>query len=100
MFSNKQSQYKETRKEAKWIDEDYFLRFPVRVHFAGEGFTGLKPANQVDLGAAAADQALQSGSARIMYGCRWHTMYFLERLNQLSSHAASQLHREPARHTE
>ncbi|MCG2609421.1 DUF6448 family protein [Acinetobacter sp. SM34] len=50
--------------------ENYFLRFPVRVHFAGEGFTGLKPANQVDLGAAAADQALQSGLARIMCGCR------------------------------
>jgi uncharacterized protein DUF6448 len=38
----------------------------VRIHRAGEGepFTGLKPAGSVDPGLAAADKALQSGSAK------------------------------------
>lgn len=51
--------------DAKALADRYFFETLVRVHRAGEGeaFTGLKPATNVDPGIAAADRALQSGSA-------------------------------------
>jgi hypothetical protein len=51
--------------DAKALADRYFFETLVRVHRAGEGeaFTGLKPAANVDPGIAAADRALQSGSA-------------------------------------
>ena len=52
--------------DAKALADRYFFETLVRVHRAGEGeaFTGLKPATNVDPGIAAADRALQSGSAK------------------------------------
>jgi len=52
--------------DAKALADRYFFETLVRVHRAGEGegFTGLKPATNVDPGIAAADKALQSGSAK------------------------------------
>jgi hypothetical protein len=52
--------------DAKALADRYFFETVVRIHRAGEGegFTGLKPANNVDPGIAAADRALQSGSAK------------------------------------
>lgn len=52
--------------EAKALADRYFFETLVRIHRAGEGeaFTGLKPASNVDPGIAAADNALQSGSAK------------------------------------
>ena len=52
--------------DAKALADRYFFETLVRVHRAGEGeaFTGLKPASDVDPGLAAADSALQSGSAK------------------------------------
>ena len=51
--------------EAKALADRFFFETLVRIHRAGEGeaFTGLKPASAVDPGIAAADKALQSGSA-------------------------------------
>ena len=52
--------------EAKELADMYFFETLVRVHRAGEGapFTGLKPAgSEVEPGIAAADQALERGSA-------------------------------------
>jgi hypothetical protein len=51
--------------DAKALVDRYFFETLVRVHRAGEGeaFTGLEPAINVDPGIAAADRALQSGSA-------------------------------------
>lgn len=51
--------------EARQLADRYFFETLVRVHRAGEGegFTGLKPAGTVDPGIAAADRALESGSA-------------------------------------
>ena len=51
--------------EAKALADRFFYETLVRIHRAGEGegFTGLKPANAVDPGIAAADKALQSSSA-------------------------------------
>lgn len=51
--------------EARQLADRYFFETLVRVHRAGEGegFTGLKPAGSVDPGIAAADRALESGSA-------------------------------------
>lgn len=50
--------------EARELADHYFFETLVRVHRAGEGapFTGLKPADAVDDGIAAADRALESGS--------------------------------------
>jgi hypothetical protein len=50
--------------DAKGLADTYFLETLVRIHRAGEGegFTGLKPAANVDRGIAAADDALKSGS--------------------------------------
>lgn len=50
---------------AKALADRFFFETLVRIHRAGEGeaFTGLKPASDVDPGIAAADKALQSGSA-------------------------------------
>lgn len=52
-------------KEAKALADRYFFETLVRIHRAGEGeaFSGLKPANAVDPGIAAADTALNEGSA-------------------------------------
>jgi hypothetical protein len=51
---------------AKALADRYFFETLVRIHRAGEGegFTGLRPASSVDAGIAAADKALQSGSAK------------------------------------
>jgi hypothetical protein len=53
-------------EDAKALADRYFFETLVRVHRAGEGeaFTGLKPASSVDPGIAAADRALQSGTAK------------------------------------
>ena len=47
------------------LADTYFFERLVRVHRGGEGapYTGLKPAGEVEPGIAAADRALQSGSA-------------------------------------
>jgi hypothetical protein len=53
-------------KDAQELADRYFFETLVRVHRAGEGapFTGLKPAGtEVEPGVAAADQALERGSA-------------------------------------
>jgi hypothetical protein len=52
--------------DAKALADSYFFETLVRIHRAGEGeaFTGLKPASHVDPGIAAADKALQAGSAK------------------------------------
>jgi hypothetical protein len=52
-------------EDAKALADRSFFETLVRIHRAGEGeaFTGLKPASDVDPGIAAADKALQSGSA-------------------------------------
>lgn len=54
-----------TSDEARQLADRYFFETVVRVHRAGEGegFTGLKPAGSVDPGIAAADRALEAGSA-------------------------------------
>jgi hypothetical protein len=51
--------------QAQQLADTYFFETLVRVHRAGEGepFNGLKPADEVEPGIAAADKALQSGSA-------------------------------------
>ena len=51
--------------DAKELADRFFFETLVRIHRAGEGeaFTGLKPSDSVDPGIAAADKALQSGSA-------------------------------------
>lgn len=51
--------------DAKALADRFFFETLVRIHRAGEGegFTGLKPGSDVDPGIAAADKALQSGSA-------------------------------------
>lgn len=52
-------------EEARKLADRYFFETLVRVHRAGEGegFTGLKPAGSTDPGIAAADRALEAGSA-------------------------------------
>lgn len=52
--------------DAKVLADRYFFETLVRLHRAGEGeaFSGLKPAESVDPGIAAADEALRSGSAK------------------------------------
>ena len=52
-------------EDAKALADHFFFETLVRMHRAGEGeaFTGLKLASNVDPGIAAADKALQSGSA-------------------------------------
>jgi hypothetical protein len=51
-------------EDARRLADRSFFETLVRIHRAGEGepFTGLKPANDVDPGIAAADEALQRGS--------------------------------------
>ena len=51
--------------DARALADRYFFETLVRIHRAGEGegFTGLKPASEVDPGIAAADAALESQSA-------------------------------------
>jgi hypothetical protein len=58
----------EVRKQseaARDLADRYFFETLVRVHRAGEGapYTGLKPAGEVEPGIAAADEALEGGSA-------------------------------------
>jgi hypothetical protein len=50
--------------EARALADRYFFETLVRIHRAGEGeaFNGLLPADSVDPGIAAADEALQTGS--------------------------------------
>lgn len=52
-------------KDAEELSDLWFFETLVRLHRAGEGepFTGLKPAGRIDPGIAAADAALESGSA-------------------------------------
>lgn len=52
-------------KDAEQLADRWFFETLVRVHRAGEGeaFTGLKESGHVDPGIAAADAALESGSA-------------------------------------
>jgi len=52
-------------REAKELADMYFFETLVRIHRAGEGapYTGLKAAGTVEPSVAAADKALQSGSA-------------------------------------
>jgi hypothetical protein len=52
-------------KEAAELADMYFFETLVRIHRAGEGapYTGLQPAGAVDPGIAAADKALETGSA-------------------------------------
>lgn len=55
--------------DAKELADRYFFETLVRVHRAGEGapFTGLKPAGtEIEPGVAAADQALEHGSADVV----------------------------------
>jgi hypothetical protein len=51
--------------EAKELADRYFFETLVRIHRAGEGapYTGLKPAGSIEPSVAAADKALESGSA-------------------------------------
>ena len=51
--------------DAKALADHFFFETLVRIHRAGEGeaFAGLKPGSDVDPGIAAADRALQLGSA-------------------------------------
>ena len=51
--------------EARQLADRYFFETLVRIHRAGEGegFTGLKPAGSIDPGLAAADRALETGTA-------------------------------------
>ena len=51
--------------KAKALADRHFFETVVRIHRAGEGegFTGLKPAGSIEPGIAAADRALESGSA-------------------------------------
>lgn len=53
---------------ARTIADTYFFETLVRVHRAteGEGFTGLKPAGNVDPAIAAADLALEEGDAAVL----------------------------------
>ncbi|MBI5846911.1 MAG: hypothetical protein HZB31_03030 [Nitrospirae bacterium] len=52
-------------KEAKELADMYFFETLVRIHRAGEGapYTGLKPGEAVEPSVAAADKALEAGSA-------------------------------------
>lgn len=52
-------------KDAQELADRYFFETLVRIHRAGEGapFTGLKPAGQVEPSIAAADKAIEAGSA-------------------------------------
>lgn len=54
-----------TSDEARALADRYFFETLVRIHRAGEGeaFAGLKPADSVDPGIAAADKALTTGAA-------------------------------------
>lgn len=56
--------------EARDLADHYFFETLVRVHRAGEGapYTGLKPAGDVEPPIAAADKALESGSADELIG--------------------------------
>jgi hypothetical protein len=51
--------------EAKELTDMYFFETLVRIHRAGEGapYTGLKPAGMVEPSVAAADRAIETGSA-------------------------------------
>jgi len=52
-------------KEAKGLADMYFFETLVRIHRAGEGapYTGLKPGTAIEPSVAAADEALDTGSA-------------------------------------
>ncbi len=57
-------------EDAKKLAEMYFFETLVRIHRAGEGeaYTGLKPAESIDPGIQAADDALRSGSGDELAG--------------------------------
>ncbi|HSF24177.1 MAG TPA: DUF6448 family protein [Blastocatellia bacterium] len=124
--------------DANALADRFFFETLVRIHRAGEGeaFTGLKPASDVDPGIAAADTALQSGSANdlaknmaaavaegiqkrfavavekkkhaadsVEAGREYVEAYvdyihFVESVNRLASHGASNLHHESGTHPE
>jgi len=54
--------------DARELADTYFFETLVRLHRAGEGepYSGLKPAGEVDPAVAAADKALESGSAEAL----------------------------------
>lgn len=54
--------------EARTLADQLFFETLVRIHRAGEGeaFTGLKPADTVDSGIAAADEALEKGTGKLL----------------------------------
>lgn len=56
---------REKGADAKTLADRFFYETLVRIHRAGEGegFSGLRPAGDIDRGIAAADEALRSGSA-------------------------------------
>lgn len=57
-------------EDAKKLADMYFFETLVRIHRAGEGeaYTGLKPAESIDPGIQAADDALRSGSGDELAG--------------------------------
>ena len=57
-------------EDARTLADMYLFETLVRIHRAGEGeaYTGLKPANSVDPGIQAADDALRSGSGDELAG--------------------------------
>ena len=80
--------------DARALADRLFFETLVRLHRAGEGeaFTGLKPANDVDPGIAAADQSLASGSAdelveHLVAAVREETRKRFEVAKELGRHA-------------
>lgn len=62
---NKTIEVRKLAPAAKDLADNYFFETLVRLHRAGEGapYTGLKPAGEVEPPIAAADKAVESGSA-------------------------------------
>lgn len=80
--------------EARALADRLFFETLVRLHRAGEGesFTGLKPANDVDPGIAAADQSLASGTSdelveQLVAAVREETRKRFEVARELGRHA-------------
>jgi len=101
MFSNKQSQYEEQGERSQVNRWGLFFKISCTRSLRWWRIYWVETSQPGWLGR----RISRSGSSIWLstYHVRlpvWHTTHFLERLNQLSSHAASQLHREPAHHTE
>lgn len=80
--------------DARALADRLFFETLVRLHRAGEGeaFTGLKPANEVDPGIAAADQSLASGTSdelveHLAAAVRAETRKRFEAAKELGRHA-------------